>query len=168
MSDAVKPKGPSAYQVEVKLKGDYADVEGETALSLLRSLGVNTAREVRVSRLYDFGGALNAAQAQQAARELLCDPVTQEFKIVNGASPVLNGMSHWRVEVWLKPSVSDPVGETVRGALTELGLPPGSQVRAGLAYHVSGKCGRNQLEKAVARSLANPVIHSFSVAEAAS
>ena len=162
-----KGKSGNSYQVEVKLRSEYSDAEGEAALGLLRSLGVNTAKEVRVSRLYEVRGAINAAQVQQAARELLCDPVTQEFKLTNGgATPVLNGMTHWRVEVWLKPSVTDPVGETVLEGIAEMGLPAPAAVRVGLAYHVSGKCGRNQLEKAVARSLANPVIHRFSVAEA--
>ncbi|MBI3553241.1 MAG: phosphoribosylformylglycinamidine synthase subunit PurS [Elusimicrobia bacterium] len=163
----IKPRnGASSYQVEIKLRPDYTDAEGQGALGLLHSLGVNTAREVRASRLYELRGALTSAQVQQAARELLCDPVTQEFRMFNGHTPVLNGMNHWRIEVWLKPSVTDPVGDTVRAALEEMGLAAAESVRVGTAYHVTGKCGRNQLEKAVARSLANPVIHRFTVTEA--
>jgi phosphoribosylformylglycinamidine (FGAM) synthase PurS component len=161
-------KKSASYQVEVKLKSDYADAEGQSALGLLHSLGVNTAKEVRASRVYELKGPLTAAQVQQAARELLCDPVTQEFRVFGSSqTPVLNGMNHWRVEVWLKSSVSDPVGDTVLAALLEMGLGAPETVRVGTVYHVSGKCGRNQLEKAVARSLANPVVHRFSVAEAA-
>jgi phosphoribosylformylglycinamidine (FGAM) synthase PurS component len=160
-------KKTASYQVEVKLKSDYADAEGQSALGLLHSLGVNTAKEVRASRVYELKGPLTAAQVQQAARDLLCDPVTQEFRVSNGHTPVLNGMNHWRVEVWLKNSVSDPVGDTVLSALVEMGLASPDTVRVGTVYHISGKCGRNQLEKAVARSLANPVVHRFSVAEAA-
>ena len=164
MSD-IKKNG-ATYQVEVKLRSDFPDAEGAAALSLLRSLGVNTAHEVRSSRLYEIRGTVTSAQVQQAARELLSDPVTQEFKIVGAATPVLNGMNHWRIEVWLKPSVTDPVGDTVGHALTEMGIPGPATVRVGTAYHVTGKCGRNQLEKAVARSLANAVIHRFTVTEA--
>ncbi len=163
----IKPRnGTSSYQVEVKLRSDYSDAEGQAALGLLHSLGVNTAKEVRASRLYEIRGGMNSAQVQQAARDLLSDPVTQEFRLINSSIPVLNGMNHWRIEVWLKPSVTDPVGETVRAALAEMGLPSPDSVRVGTAYLVTGKCGRNQLEKAVARSLANPVIHRFTVAEA--
>ena len=101
-------KAGNTYQVEIKLRPDYSDAEGEAALGLLRSLGVNTAREVRASRLYEFFGPLNSAQVQQAARDLLADPVTQEFRMLSGApTPVLNGMNHWRIEVWLKPSVTE-------------------------------------------------------------
>ncbi len=154
------------HQVEVTLKSEYTDVAGESALGFLRSLGVNTAREVRSSRLYEILGNLTAAQVHQAARDLLCDPVTEEFRLVSAGVPVMNGMNHWRVELWLKTSVTDPVGLTVSAAFTEMGLPKPECVRVGTAYHIVGKCGRHQLEKAVAKSLANPVIHNFTVAEA--
>ena len=35
-----------------------------------------------------------------------------------------------------------------------------------MSYHIAGKCGRNQLDKAVARYLANPIVHHFSLNEA--
>ena len=156
----------SSYTVEVKLRGDYADAEGQSALSLLQGLGLTTARDCRTSKLYELRGGLNAAHAQQIARDLLSDPVTQEFRLVNGHENVLNGMTHWRVEVWLKPSVSDPVGDTVRAAIVEMGLPEPESVRVGAAYLIAGKCGRNQLEKLIVRGLANPVIHRVVIAEA--
>ncbi len=155
----------NAYTVEVKLRPDYVDAEGQSALALLQGLGLTTARECRTSKLYELRGPLNAAHAQQIARDLLCDPVTQEFKLVGPAAQVLNGMNHWRIEVWLRSSVSDPVGDTVRSAVGEMGLPQPETVRAGIAYHISGKCGRNQLEKLVARGLANPVIHKITIVE---
>ena len=113
----------------------------------------------------DIRGSVNSGHVQQAARDLLCDPVTQEFRMVAPSEPVLNGMSHWRVEVWLKASVTDAVGDTVRSAIAEMGLPQPDTVRVGTVYHIAGKCGRNQLEKVVARGLANPVVHRFTVTE---
>lgn len=165
---APKPRlAPVAtHVVEVRLKADFADAEGAAALALLNGAGVTAAKDVRLRRVYELRGPLTGTHAQQIARELLCDPVTHEFRFVSGSQTVLNGMSHWRIEVWLKGSVDDPVGDTVRRAVAEMGLPEPHSVRVGLAYHVAGKCGRNQLEKAVARTLANPVIHRFSVAEA--
>lgn len=155
----------NAYTVEVKLRPDYLDAEGQSALALLQGLGLTAARDCRTSRLYELRGPLNAAHAQQIARELLCDPVTQEFRLANGQETALNGMTHWRVEVWLKPSVSDPVGDTVRSAVAEMGLPEPDSVRVGAAYLIAGKCGRHQLEKLVLRGLANSVIHRITVSE---
>lgn len=155
----------NAYTVEVKLRSDFADAEGQAALSLLQGLGLPGARDCRTRRLYELRGGLNSAHAQQIARDLLCDPVTQEFRLVSANEAVLNGMNYWRVEVWLKGSVSDPVGETVRSAVAEMGLPEPEVVRVGTAYMIAAKCGRNQLEKLVARGLANPVIHRVTISE---
>ena len=159
-------KNGNAYTVEVKLRQDYIDAEGQAALSLLQGLGLNTARECRTTRLYELRGGLNSAHAQQIGRDLLADPVTQEFKLLSPSpAAVSNGMNAWRVEVWLKSSVSDPVGDTVRAAIAEMGLPQPETVRVGTAYLIAGKCGRNHLEKAVTRGLANPVIHRVTVSE---
>jgi phosphoribosylformylglycinamidine (FGAM) synthase PurS component len=164
---AAKPAatGPGTYLVEVNLRQDFSDAEGISALWLLHCAGVSTARSVRVGRLYDLRGPLNLGHVHLAARDLLCDCVTQEFRIRNAtAASALNG-GLWRVEVWLKTTVTDTVGESVRDALIDLGLPAVA-VRCGWAYHIEGKCGRNQLDKAVSRSLANPIIHRFIVHEA--
>lgn len=159
-------KNGGVHLVEVRLKAEYADAEGEAALQQLHGLGVTAAKELRTSRLYLLKGPLTVTHVQAAARDLLTDPVTQEFKILAPASaPVSNGMSHWRVEVWLKPTVSDPAGDTVREALAEMGLPEPSAVRVGTAYRIVGRVGRHQLEKAVLRSLANPVVHRVTIAE---
>lgn len=167
MKEKTGPSKPSAAcRIEVRLKAEFADAEGAAALARLNGLGLNTAREVRTSHLYELRGSFNSGHIQQAVRELLCDAVTQEHRILSPAPPVMNGMTHWRVEVWLKDSVSDPVGESVRAALAELGLPPAEGVRVAKVFRITGKCGRAQLERLVPRALANPLIHRFTVEEA--
>jgi phosphoribosylformylglycinamidine (FGAM) synthase PurS component len=162
---AEKPasNGPGSYLVEVSLKPDFTDSEGSAAQWLLQCAGL-PARAVRVGRLYELRGSLNLGHVHVAVRELLCDCVTQEFRICHSAGAPHSGCL-WRVEVWLKPTVTDTVGESVCQALRDLGMPEVS-VRCGMSYHISGKCGRNQLDKAVARSLANPIVHRFSLHEA--
>ncbi|MDD5657998.1 MAG: phosphoribosylformylglycinamidine synthase subunit PurS [Elusimicrobia bacterium] len=161
----VSAAAADGYLVSVCLKPDFTDADGNSALGLLQSAGVAAARSVRVTRLYALDGALNLSHAQLAARELLCDCVTQEFRVGPAPEPAPSGGLLWRVEVWLKPTVTDAVGESLRGALAELGVPEPIRVRCGAAYHVHAKCGRPQIEKAVTRSLANPIIHRFSVSE---
>ena len=120
---------------------------------------------MRVGRLYALRGPLTLGHIHVAMRELLCDCVTQEFRICHSASAAPHNGCLWRVEVWLKPTVTDTVGESVREALRDLGIPEVA-VRCGMSYHIAGKCGRNQLDKAVGRSLANPIVHRFSLHEA--
>lgn len=164
MSHANGSHNTSRHRIEVTLKSDFNDAEGKEALSLLHDAGLHTAREVRASRIYEIRGSFTAAQANQAAKELLCDPVTQEYRLLS-QTPSLNGMNHWRVEVWLKPTVTDTVGESVKNALIDMGLPEPQTVRSAIAYRITGKCGRNHIEKAVTRALSNPLIHMLHVAE---
>jgi len=84
-------------------------------------------------------------------------------------------MSDWlaEVRVLLKPSVNDPQGLSIRGALHALGLSAVHDVRAGKLIQVRLSADdRAQAEAAVdrmcAQLLANPVIetYSFELAEA--
>ncbi|MBI5240233.1 MAG: phosphoribosylformylglycinamidine synthase subunit PurS [Elusimicrobia bacterium] len=156
--------GPGSYLVEVCLKSDFTDAEGQSAQWLLNSAGLS-ARAVRVGRLYEMRGALNLGHVHVAVRELLCDCVTQEFRVWHASCAAPGNGCLWRVEVWLKPTVTDTVGESVRDALRDLGIPD-IAVRCGLAYHIAGRCSRQQLDRAVARSLANPIVHRVSLHEA--
>lgn len=162
---AAKPAGAGSYLVEVCLKSDFTDAEGQAAQWLLNAAGLG-ARAVRAGRLYDLRGSLNLGHVHTAARELLCDCVTQEFRVWSAACAAPHNGCLWRVEVWLKPTVTDTVGESVREALRDLGIAD-IAVRCGLSYHIAGRCSRHQLDRAVSRSLANPIVHRFSLHEAA-
>ena len=163
---SVRAQPSQTHLVEVRLKPEFADAEGAAALALLRGQGLSAIKEVRVARLYELRGPVTANQAQQAARDLLGDPVTHEARVTAPAAAPLNGMNFWRVEVWLKPTVSDPVGETVREAFVEMGLPRPESARCALVYRLNGRCTKAQVEKAVCRTLANPLIHRVVVSEA--
>ncbi|MBI5624592.1 MAG: phosphoribosylformylglycinamidine synthase subunit PurS [Elusimicrobia bacterium] len=155
----------TTYLVEVRLRPEFTDAAGLAALAQLQHAGFAGVRAVRISTLYEICGPLNQSHVQQASKELLNDGVTQEFKVLSGP-PVLDGMNHWRVEVWLKNTMTDPVGESVRRAIAELGLPEPERVRCGSAYRILGRTTKNILERIVLRTLANPVVHSFTVTEA--
>jgi phosphoribosylformylglycinamidine (FGAM) synthase PurS component len=163
---SVKVAPQNSYLLEVKLKAEFTDAEGACALALLREQGLTSLKDVRTGRLYELSGALTATQVLQAGKDLLCDAVTQELRMVPAGSVPLNGMNFWRVEVWLKPTVSDPVGETVISAVAEAGLPRPASAREGRLYLLNGRSLKAQIEKAFAKSLANPLIHRIVVTEA--
>lgn len=163
---SVKIQAQNTHILEVKLRGEFNDAEGMASLALLKEQGLGQLKDVRTGRLYEICGGLTANQAQQAGKDLLCDAVTQEFRLVpNGAAP-MNGMNFWRVEVWLKPTVSDPVGATVIEAIVEAGLPRPTSARCGHLYLLSGRAVKAQIEKAFSKSLANPLIQRVVVTEA--
>jgi phosphoribosylformylglycinamidine (FGAM) synthase PurS component len=156
----------NTHLIEVRLRPEHADAEGFAALALLQAQGLSSLKEARVSRLYEIKGPISANQVLQAAKDLLCDAVTQEHRAVAQTPAPMNGANFWRVEVWLKPTVTDPVGETVRDAIADMGLPRPESVRCALVYRLVGRSSKPALEKAVSKTLANSLIHRVVVSEA--
>lgn len=71
-----------------------------------------------------------------------------------------------RVYVSLKPTVNDPEGNTIAGALTSLGFPGVEAVRSGRYFQLRlGPRARQEADAAIdqmcARLLANPVIETY-------
>ncbi|MEK7388648.1 MAG: phosphoribosylformylglycinamidine synthase subunit PurS, partial [Elusimicrobiota bacterium] len=101
---SVKPAPHNTFVIEVKLRAEFNDPEGLAALSLLREQGLTSLKDIRVGRLYELTGPLSNNQSQQIGKDILCDAVTQEYRLVTPVPSPMNGMNFWRVEVWLKPS----------------------------------------------------------------
>jgi phosphoribosylformylglycinamidine synthase len=75
---------------------------------------------------------------------------------------------HWRadVRVLLKPSVNDPQGLSIRGALHSLGFASVEEVRAGKLIQVQltapdRAAAASAVERMCAQLLANPVIETY-------
>jgi phosphoribosylformylglycinamidine synthase subunit PurS len=71
-----------------------------------------------------------------------------------------------RVYVALKPTVNDPAGNTIAGALDSLGFDGVEGVRSGKYFQVtlragSAKAAKKQVDQMCSRLLANPVIEAY-------
>ncbi len=163
---SVRVQTSHTHLIEVRLRPEHADAEGAAALALLVAQGLSSLKEARVARVYEITGPLSANQVLQATKDLLCDAVTQEHRVIIPTPAPMNGANFWRVEIWPKPTVTDPVGETVRDAIADMALPRPDSVRCALVYRLVGRANKPALEKAVPRCLANPLIHRVVISEA--
>jgi phosphoribosylformylglycinamidine synthase len=71
-----------------------------------------------------------------------------------------------RIDVTLKPTVNDPQGLTIKGALHSLGFTDVDSVRAGKYMEVrleakNKKAAEKQVSEMCSKLLANPVIEEF-------
>ncbi|MBI4050999.1 MAG: phosphoribosylformylglycinamidine synthase subunit PurS [Elusimicrobia bacterium] len=92
-------------------------------------------------------------------RDLLIDPVVQEFYV--GTHP--RDREGYGAEIWLKPQVMDPVGDSVKRGVQDMGLPAPSLVRCGTRIYFYGEIFKTGLERALQRLLVNPVIHQWKI-----
>ncbi|MEW5906709.1 MAG: hypothetical protein AB1734_08030, partial [Elusimicrobiota bacterium] len=86
------------------------------------------------------------------------DPLTDAGSVGGRRPPA----GCWRAEVWLKNSVTDVIGESVSEAAAGFLGVEAPKVRFGHAFYFKGPAGP-AAEKAAARALSNPLIHSFKV-----
>ena len=144
--------------IEIWTKEKYAGNEEAAFIARLAHAGLKV-KTARLSRLYRVDADFSKAEFSKIASKLLTDNITERCSLSPGKAGLKNA---YRAEVWLKDSVSDVVGESVKSAITDvLGREPGA-VRFGHAYYVP--CGSElELRRAVSKTLVNEVVNKFKI-----
>jgi phosphoribosylformylglycinamidine synthase len=143
------------WEIEVRPKGhDALGVRVGRQFAELGLAGV----EVRCSRVYLLEGALDAAQTQRIAGELLADAAIEEASAVTAddarTRAAANGV---QVTVLPRPGVMDPAAESVQHAVADIGLPQVG-VRTGHRYVFRGPLPSARVAEASRKTLANDAI----------
>src|SRR5438477_4883866 len=98
--------------VSIAPKSRKGSARRKEVQSLLAASGRKGVTCEGVYALYRLEGGPDGNQVEKIAREILCDPVVED-----GAVDDLPKPSVFFVDVWPKPGVADPVGETVLKAI---------------------------------------------------
>ena len=104
------------YRIEVSVKEGFADPRSEGLLKDILDLGIRSVERVKVSSVYLLEGTLNDKELLAVCRELVTDPIVEEF--ATGDSPAPEGA--YLVEVAYNPGVMDPVEESVKNRVVAL------------------------------------------------
>ncbi|MDR0953010.1 MAG: hypothetical protein LBM71_02315 [Elusimicrobiota bacterium] len=144
--------------VEVFYKKNYGDRKIIRIKNRLASVGLKNIKEIIPSTIYKISGDYSAAQIKKIAQNLLTDPVLETNQI--GLS---KPKDFYKVEVWIRDSSTDVVGESVKYAVAALGesLPLG--VRVGNSFAIKGSFTKPQLEAAVKKTFVNEVVNKFTI-----
>lgn len=144
--------------IEIRTKEKYAKNEEEGFIARMAHAGLKV-KAARLSRLYRVDAPFGRAEFDRLGRGLLADPVSETYTL-KPWRPSLGRA--WRVEVWLKDSVTDVVGESVKGAVADvLGREPAA-VRFGRAY-CAACASEAELRRAVAKTLLNETVNKFTI-----
>ena len=144
------------WRIEVFNRPGFADVQGTGVLSDIKELGISTVEAVQFARVYLIEADFDKNFAERAAKELLTDPVCEDYYIGRSVAPA--GLAKATlIEVHLKSGVTDPVAESVTAALADMGAKTES-VRTARKYVLLGELNSKQINTIARKILANDCI----------
>ncbi|MBI5124290.1 MAG: phosphoribosylformylglycinamidine synthase subunit PurS, partial [Candidatus Omnitrophica bacterium] len=141
------------WRVEVKEKDGFYDAVGESVRKDIIDLGFkNRIREVKFVYVYLLEGGINEADIKKIAEELLVDPVTQDYSYKGS---VCGEKGYRVVEIAYNAGVMDPVEESAKKAISDLGITGVHTVNTAKRYLLKGS-----LSKSEARAIAEKILYN--------
>lgn len=159
------------WRVEVKNKSKTYDSAGEAPpfhqkerdegiKKDIADLGILNVESVEIAQVYIIEGDISQAQIRKVATSLLTDPVTQEFTIRD--SPLIDkkttGGGQFLVEVAYNHGVMDPVEESAKKGILDLGIKTVKSVKTAKKYIIKGTISESDLNTICEKLLYNRVI----------
>lgn len=162
---------PDAWRVEVVRRAGIDDPAAAPALAALRDAGLAGVAKLGTLRGYLLPADLTREAVDRAVREVLCDPVLDEARVLAPRQAPERRVGIQRVLVARKAGVMDPVALTIGRALTRTGIAPGGTDGGPFTATFRGfelETGAapiepRQLAAAAGRGLANEVIEDVLV-----
>ena len=156
------------YRVEVSIKDGFRDPKGEALQKDILDLGIASVKQARVSDIYLIEGDLGENEVRRICEELLVDPVVEEYSYYE-ANARLSYHGVRAVEVAYNPGVIDPVEESIRKGIRDLGITTVESVRTTKRYLLWGTLSDEAFQSICDKLLVNSVVqHVVTEYEAAS
>jgi phosphoribosylformylglycinamidine (FGAM) synthase PurS component len=152
------------HLIEIAYKPRVTDPVGKNLAKDIVELRLGKIKDVRTGQLYRLVGELQPEQWETIARNLLCDPVVQDYS--KGHVAITARSKHSApapvvVDVWYKAGVTDVVGESVLKGIKDLAVASVSEVRTGTRYRFTGISTKEAAQKLALALLANPLVHDY-------
>jgi phosphoribosylformylglycinamidine synthase len=153
------------WRFEVFSRPGFADVHGNSVLEDVRELGIGAVEEVQSAKVFLVEGDFDEAFAERLARELLADPICEQYYLGRSGAPA--GLARATLmEVHLKSGVTDPVAESVMTAAQDMGVTP-SHVRTARKYVLLGEIKPSVAQIIAKKVLANDCIEDVVIGDEA-
>jgi len=143
-------------QIDVALKPERIDPEGQAVRAEAEALGVSGVEDVRYVRVFVVEGDLEPEEIERIASQLLADPVVDQYAI---DGPVLDDTCRDLeiVQVVRKPGVMDPVEASTLKGIADMGLAA-SAVRTARKYYLYLSLSEDDARRIGEEVLANDII----------
>ena len=144
------------WRFEVFSRPGFSDVHGQSVWEDIKELGISLVQAVQSAKVFLIEADFDEDFAGRVARELLADPVCEEYYVGRSGPPA--GLARATlIEVHLKSGVTDPVAESVMAAVADMGIKAG-HVRTARKYVLLGEIGQKQIETIAKKILSNDCI----------
>ena len=144
------------WRVEVFNRSGFSDVHGKSVLEDIKELSIDSVQAVQSAKVFLIEADFDRDFAERLARELLADPVCEEYFIGRSGPPA--GLAKATlIEVHLKSGVTDPVAESVMAAVADMGVKA-HNVRTARKYVLLGEISQRQTDTIAKKILANDCI----------
>lgn len=146
-----------SWLIRVFYRKGFTDPLGQTIKNDIADLGITGVKNISSMPTYTIKGFIDKKSVEKACKELLADPITQSYTI----NSEFQSDYGWIVEAWLKPGVTDFVGESVKKGLNLIGVEGVQSVKTGTTYLIEGTISEKELEFLCLKCIINPLIHDF-------
>ncbi|MDP2980541.1 MAG: phosphoribosylformylglycinamidine synthase subunit PurL [Candidatus Omnitrophota bacterium] len=145
------------WKIEIRNKKGVFDPLGNGIKKDIRDLGIKGVKKVNVSHVFIISGDIAEPDIERIAGELLADPITEEYllRAVAAAGERAKGRV---VEIAYNPGVMDPVEESTRKAIRDMGIYGVKSLRTERKYLVDGKITEGDFKSICEKLLYNKVI----------
>ena len=144
------------WRIEVREKEGFYDAAGESVKRDIEDLGFKgRVKEVKTVQVYLFDGNAEERQVEKICKDLLIDPITQDYSYKGNAFDERN---YKVVEVAYNPGVMDPVEESTRKAIGDLGIESVHSVKTARKYLIRGNLSYKDIHSIAENILYNKVI----------
>jgi len=141
-------------RIEVSVKEEYNDPRADGLEKDILDLGITAVSRVRLVNVYLLDGDISDSKLETICRELLADPIVEEYTHREAPAPAGARL----VEVAYNPGVMDPVEESVKKGITDLGIDSVTAVRTAQKYLLWGDISGEVLQSICDKLLVNSVV----------
>ncbi|MBI4335182.1 MAG: phosphoribosylformylglycinamidine synthase subunit PurS, partial [Candidatus Omnitrophica bacterium] len=167
------------WRVEIKNKKGIFDAVGEGIKKDILDLNIKGVEAVNVMDVYVLEGKITASEIKHICENLLADPITQEYKYDGSDTPSpsasakasadrqpspqrgegdTRGEQVSVVEVCYRPGVMDPVEESTKKGVRDMGVRGINSVKTAKKYLIKGALSQPQVSLIAEKLLYNKVI----------
>ncbi len=145
------------WRIEIREKPGYFDAIGHSVRKDIEDLGFRgRIKDVKAIQVYLLDGKLDEFPVKRICQNLLIDPVTQEYSYDSPGTAI--DKDYKIVEVAHNPGVMDPVEESAKKAIRDLGIDSIRQVKTAKKFLIKTDLPYHKIHSIAEKVLYNKVI----------